>query len=89
MRQPRTALFIDGANLYRTSKALGFDIDYQRVYDFYNPHAILLRAFYFTATADQQEHDSIRPLVDWLDYNRFTMITKPMKEFFDPTTGET
>ena len=26
----RIALFIDGANLYATAKALGFDIDYKR-----------------------------------------------------------
>ena len=27
----RTALFIDGANLYATAKALTFDIDYSRL----------------------------------------------------------
>ena len=27
----RVALFIDGANLYATTKSLGFDIDYKRL----------------------------------------------------------
>jgi uncharacterized LabA/DUF88 family protein len=32
---------------------------------------------------EDQEYSSIRPLIDWLDYNGFTVITKPAKEFFD------
>jgi uncharacterized LabA/DUF88 family protein len=28
-----------------------------------------LRAFYYTAIVEDQEYSSIRPLIDWLDYN--------------------
>jgi uncharacterized LabA/DUF88 family protein len=42
-----------------------------------------VRAQYYTALAEDQEYSSIRPLVDWLDYNGYTMVTKPTKEFTD------
>lgn len=79
----RLALFIDGANLYATSKSLGIDIDYKRLLHFFREKTRLIRASYYTALADDQEFSSVRPLVDWLDYNGFTMVTKPVKEFLD------
>src|SRR5271170_3232232 len=79
----RTALFIDGANLYATAKALGFDIDYKRLLKEFQCQGTLVRAFYYTAVIEDQEFSSIRPLLDWLDYNGFTVVTKPTKEFVD------
>lgn len=79
----RTALFIDGANLYATARALGFDIDYRRLLKEFQDRGALLRAFYYTAIIEDQEYTSIRPLVDWLDYNGYTVVTKPTKEFVD------
>ena len=79
----RIALFIDGANLFATAKALGFDIDYKRLLDVFRTEGRLLRALYYTAIAEDQEYSSIRPLIDWLDYNGYTMVTKPTKEFTD------
>jgi uncharacterized LabA/DUF88 family protein len=79
----RLALFIDGANLYATAKALGFDIDYKRLLALFRSKGHLVRALYYTALAEDQEYSSIRPLVDWLDYNGYTMVTKPTKEFTD------
>jgi uncharacterized LabA/DUF88 family protein len=79
----RVALFIDGANLYATSKSLGFDIDYKRLLNMFRSKSQLIRALYYTALAEDQEYSSIRPLIDWLDYNGYTMVTKPVKEFTD------
>ena len=79
----RTALFIDGANLYATARALGFDIDYRRLLREFQDRGALLRAFYYTAIVEDQKYTSIRPLVDWLDYNGYTVVTKPTKEFVD------
>jgi uncharacterized LabA/DUF88 family protein len=79
----RIALFIDGANLYATAKSLGFDIDYKRLLAHFRQKGQLVRALYYTAIAEDQEYSSIRPLIDWLDYNGFTMVTKPTKEFTD------
>lgn len=79
----KVALFIDGANLYATSKALGFDIDYKRLLQEFRASCYLLRAFYYTALIEDQEYSSIRPLIDWLDYNGYKVVTKPTKEFFD------
>jgi uncharacterized LabA/DUF88 family protein len=81
----RVALFIDGANLYATAKSLGFDIDYKRLLTHFRQKGQLVRALYYTALAEDQEYSSIRPLIDWLDYNGFTMVTKPTKEFTDAT----
>src|SRR6202789_3709958 len=79
----RTALFIDGANLYSTAKALGFDIDYKRLLKEFQSHETVVRAFYYPAVVEDQEFSSVRPLLDWLDYNGFTVVTKPAKEFGD------
>src|ERR1700735_3163743 len=79
----RTALFIDGANLYAPAKALGFDIDYKRLLKEFQCHGTLVRAFYYTAVIEDQEFSSVRPLLDWLAYNGFTVVTKPTKEFID------
>src|ERR1700747_3676012 len=79
----RIAVFIDGANLYATAKALGFDIDYRRLLTEFQTRGTLVRAFYYTAIIEDQEYSSIRPLVDWLDYNGYTVVTKPTREFID------
>lgn len=82
-KEERIALFIDGANLYAAARSLGFDIDYKRLRDGFANEARLVRAFYYTALVEDQEYSPIRPLVDWLDYNGYTMVTKPTKEFTD------
>jgi uncharacterized LabA/DUF88 family protein len=79
----KVVLFIDGANLYATSKAIGIDIDYRRLLAEFQAKSYLLRAYYYTALIEDQEYSSIRPLIDWLDYNGFTVVTKPAKEFTD------
>ena len=79
----RVGLFIDGANLYAAARALGFDIDYKRLLSVFRKQGRMIRAFYYTALVDDQEYSPIRPLVDWLDYNGYTMVTKPTKEFTD------
>ncbi|OAF16703.1 NYN domain-containing protein [Bradyrhizobium neotropicale] len=83
----KIALFIDGSNLYATSKALGFDIDYRRLLGEFQGRGRLLRAFYYTTVIEDQEYSSIRPLIDWLDYNGYTVVKKLTKEFVDATTG--
>ncbi|MEX0841986.1 MAG: NYN domain-containing protein [Xanthobacteraceae bacterium] len=79
----KIALFIDGANLYATAKALGFDIDYKRLLREFQSRGYLVRAFYYTAVIEDQEYSSIRPLIDWLDYNGYSVVTKATKEFVD------
>ena len=81
--QERIAIFIDGANLYAAARGLGFDIDYKRLLDVFAGKGRLLRAFYYTALIEDQEYSPLRPLVDWLDYNGYTMVTKPTKEYTD------
>ena len=81
--EERIALFIDGSNLYAAARALGFDIDYKRLLELFAGKGRLIRAFYYTALMEDQEYSPIRPLVDWLDYNGYTMVTKPTKEFTD------
>jgi uncharacterized LabA/DUF88 family protein len=81
--QERIGLFIDGSNLYAAAKALNFDIDYKRLLELFAAKGHLIRAFYYTALIEDQEYSPIRPLIDWLDYNGYTMVTKPTKEFTD------
>jgi len=79
----KIALLIDGANLYSTAKTLGFDIDYKRLLKEFQSRGTLLRAIYYTAIIEDQEYSSIRPLIDWLDYNGYAVVTKATKEYVD------
>ena len=81
--EEKLAVFIDGANLYAATKSLEFDIDYKRLLSWISSQSRLVRAFYYTALVEDQEFSPIRPLIDWLDYNGYTMVTKPAKEFTD------
>ena len=79
----RIALFIDGANLYSAAKALNFDIDYRKLLDEFKKRGILIRAYYYTALVEGDDYSPIRPLVDWLDYNGFALVTKTAREYTD------
>jgi len=79
----RLALFIDGANLYSAAKNLGFDIDYRKLLEEFKKRSVLVRAYYYTALVENEEYSPIRPLVDWLDYNGYRLVTKPALEYTD------
>ncbi|MDB5490925.1 MAG: hypothetical protein JWO78_774 [Micavibrio sp.] len=81
--EEKLALFIDGSNLYAAARSLDFDIDYKKLLRWAAEQGRLVRAFYYTALIENEEYSPIRPLVDWLDYNGYTMVTKPTKEFVD------
>ena len=83
--QERLALFIDGINLYWSARALGFDIDYKKLLGFFSGKGRVVRANYYTALNEDQEYSPIKPLIDWLDYNGYTVVTKPLKEIGDPS----
>lgn len=82
-KEEKLAIFIDGSNLYAAAKALDIDIDYKRLMGWITARGRLVRSFYYTALIEDQEYSPIRPLVDWLDYNGYSMVTKPAKEFTD------
>ncbi|MFV0430836.1 MAG: NYN domain-containing protein [Alphaproteobacteria bacterium] len=82
-KKEKTAVFIDGSNLYTTTRVLGFDIDYQKLLKFFQKESNFIRAYYYTALLDGQDYSPLRPLVDWLDYNGYHMTTKQAKEYID------
>jgi len=79
----RLALFIDGASLYAASRTLGFDVDYRNLLNYFRGEGYLGRAYYYTALLESEEYSPLRPLVDWLGYNGYSVVTKPAKEFTD------
>jgi len=81
----RTALFIDGANLYSASRNLGFDVDYRNLLEYFRRQTYVVRAYYYAAILETEEYSPLKPLTDWLAYNGYTLVTKPAKEFTDAT----
>ena len=79
----RTALFIDGANLYSASRNLGFDVDYRNMLEFFRSKTNVIRAYYYSAILDTEEYSPLKPLTDWLAYNGYALVTKPAREFTD------
>lgn len=86
-KDERTIIFIDGSNLYAAIRSLGFDLDYKKLLGYFRNQTRLIRAYYYTALGDDQDFSPIRPLVDWLAYNGYSVVTKPIKEYTDPVTG--
>ena len=82
-KDDRLALFIDGANLYSAAKGLNFDVDYKLLRQEFARRGRLVRAFYYTALLENDEYSPVRPLVDWLNYNGFALVTKPAREYTD------
>lgn len=82
-KEERLALFIDGANLHGAARAHGFDIDFRRFFYLFARKGRLVRAFYYTTVIENQELSSLRPLIDWLDYNSYTVLTKPVRDYTD------
>ena len=80
-KDQKTALFIDGANLYHSVRGLGFEIDFRKFRDLFADKASLMRAYYYTALPDDHTYSPIRPLMDFLAYNGFRLVTKSMREF--------
>lgn len=80
----KIAMFIDGANFYSAARGLNIDIDYRKLLDEFKKRGVLVRAYYYTAIAeDEEDYSPIRPLVDWLDYNGFSMVTKAARAYTD------
>lgn len=86
-KDERVCVFIDGSNLYAAIRTLGFDFDYKKLLKYFNDRCRLVRAYYYTALGDDQDYSPIRPLVDWLAYNGYAVVTKPIKEYVDPVSG--
>ncbi len=81
----RIIAFIDGPNMHATVRALGFEIDYRKLLEHLRKQGHFLRVLYYTAIVEDQEFSTFRPLADWLDYNGYTMVTKPARGFTDST----
>ena len=84
----RTALFIDGSNFFTTTKLLDLDIEYSKMLQEFADKGDLVRAYYYTALPEANEPSPIRKLIDFLDYNGFSVVSKQTKEFIDPATGK-
>jgi uncharacterized LabA/DUF88 family protein len=79
----RLGLFIDGLSLHATSRALGFSIDFKRLLHLFRQKSQLMRALYYTTLIDDDGPNPLRPLIDWLEYNGYTTITKPARQYRD------
>lgn len=80
----RTAMFIDGANLYAASRNLGFDVDYAELLQQFQDRTKLVAAHYYSAIVESDDYSPLKPLTDWLAYNGYNLVTKSTKEFIDP-----
>ncbi len=83
MPEGRSAVFIDGANLHSTSRALGFEVDFKRLLAEFERRGPLLRIYYYAMVLAAGDFVSIQPLLDWLEYNGFTVRKKPVREHDD------
>jgi uncharacterized LabA/DUF88 family protein len=82
-RSNKLVMLIDGPNLYAAAKSLGFEVDFKRLLAEFEGRGTLLRAIYYSAVLEDNEFSGIRPLLDWLAYNGYSVVTKATKAFVD------
>lgn len=80
----RIGLFIDGSNMYASAKALSFRVDYTKLLNYYKQQGEVSHAFYFTALPPKDVQSSLRKMVDFVDYNGFTVVQKETKTYINP-----
>lgn len=84
----RFAAFIDGSNFHASTKALQFDVDFEKLLQALRQTGHLVRAYYYTALPDNNEYSPIKRIADWLDYNGYTVVSKPWRDFTNSETGQ-
>ena len=79
-KDERLAVLIDGANLYAASRLLDFEVDFRLLRQEFSRRGKLVRIGYYNSVLEGEEFTPLRPLLDWLDYNGFRVVTRPMRE---------
>ena len=84
----RTAIFIDGANVHSATRELGWKVDYGKVLKYFRLQTRVVRAYYYTAILEEEGgFVAIQGLVDWLQYNGYTLVTKAATSFNNGGVG--
>jgi uncharacterized LabA/DUF88 family protein len=83
MPDGKSAVFIDGQSLHHAAKSLNFEVDFKRLLGEFQRRGLIARAYFYTTVLENAEYSSIRPLLDWLEYNGFVVRTKPSKDYDD------
>lgn len=82
--EEKSGLFIDGTHLYSVSRLLAFDVDFRSLLTYFRQQTNLIRAYYYAGMPKESDVPTpLRPLIDWLQYNGYTVITKEVREFID------
>lgn len=81
-RAQRIVLMIDGPNFYASIKSLEIDVNYKAVLNKFRLQGHVVDAIYYTAVDESKDHIAIKPTLDWLEFNGFTLRQKPTKSFF-------
>ena len=84
IKKKSVAILIDGSNLHAACRALGFNMDYKRLLAMFDD--CIFKSYYFTALPPDTEQSTLRPMVDYLEFNGFTVIKKNWKEFNQSST---
>lgn len=79
LRDERIGVFIDGASLQQAAKLVNLVIDYKRILMLFRQHGRVIRATYYATVVREQNVCTVRPLLDWLSYNGFTVVAKAMR----------
>lgn len=88
-RDERLALFMDGAAMQTAAESLGIRIDYRRIHTEFKARGRLLAAYYFAAVGDRSDYEGLTKLHDWLSYNHYRFVSKPLKVRHDDNGGRT
>ena len=83
-KMKRIAVFVDGSNFYYTQRDLGWEVDSERLLDYCKEYGEVVEAIYYTGVSAEGNQ---RKFHDWLAYNGYSLVTKPLKTIYDHVTG--
>jgi uncharacterized LabA/DUF88 family protein len=77
----RTAIFVDGSNLFYAALQLGIEIDYTKLLHSLTANARLLRAFFYTGV--DRTNEKQQGFLLWMRRNGYRVITKDLIQLPD------
>lgn len=75
-REERIGLFVDGIGLHHAADVLQLRVDFKRLLALFRQRGRLVRAHYYTVSLQDAGPNPQKPLLDWLTFNGFTVVTR-------------
>ena len=78
-KNERTGVFIDAANNYHAFESAEIKLDYGVLLKILQDVCQLVAIRYYSGVSDDPKYRHIKSTIDWLSYNGYVTVTRPVK----------